>query len=110
MVAVLNLRSLSGDVIVVRSEETATTRMSGEAKLVHLFWHRGTSVLQRNRMPMLIHLAQRLVHLKDGFLSVDGGGYEYPLVLLLVLLFFAAAGSGRFGLDAMVFKRGKAKA
>ena len=38
------------------------------------------------------------VHLKDGFLSVDGGGYEYPLVLLLVLLFFAAAGSGRFGL------------
>ena len=35
------------------------------------------------------------VHLKDGFLSVDGGGYEYPLVLLLVLLFFAAAGSGR---------------
>lgn len=50
------------------------------------------------------------VHLKDGFLSVDGGGYEYPLVLLLVLLFFATAGSGRFGLDAMVFKRGKAKA
>ena len=50
------------------------------------------------------------VHLKDGFLSVDGGGYEYPLVLLLVLLFFAAAGSGRFGLDVMVFKRGKAKA
>ena len=39
------------------------------------------------------------VHLKDGFLSVDGGGYEYPLVLLLVLLFFAAAGSGRFGLE-----------
>ena len=34
MVAVLNLRSLSGDVIVVKSEETATTRMSREAKLV----------------------------------------------------------------------------
>lgn len=44
------------------------------------------------------------VHLKQGFI----GGYEFPMILVLVLLFLAANGSGRFGLDAALFKRKKA--
>lgn len=43
------------------------------------------------------------VHLKQGFM----GGYEFPMLLVLVLLFLAANGSGRFGLDAVLFKRRK---
>jgi putative oxidoreductase len=43
------------------------------------------------------------VHLKNGLLAKDGG-FEYPLVLGLVSLFFVARGAGAFSLDAL-FKR-----
>lgn len=39
-------------------------------------------------------------HLKNGLLAKDGG-FEYPLVLGLVSLFFIAHGAGSFALDAL---------
>ena len=39
------------------------------------------------------------VHAKHGLLAKNGG-FEYPLVLLLVSVFFALNGGGRFSLDA----------
>lgn len=42
------------------------------------------------------------VHLSKGF-SVMDGGYEYPLVLLVLSVFFLVHGAGKFSIDA---KRG----
>jgi putative oxidoreductase len=39
-------------------------------------------------------------HLKNGLLAKDGG-FEYPLILGLVSLFFIAHGAGAFSLDAL---------
>lgn len=39
------------------------------------------------------------VHAENGLLAKNGG-FEYPLVLLLVSVFFAVNGGGRFSLDA----------
>jgi putative oxidoreductase len=44
------------------------------------------------------------VHLKHGLLA-KGGGFEYPLLLLLVCGFFALNGPGRLSLDALLAKR-----
>ena len=44
------------------------------------------------------------VHLSHGLLA-KSGGFEYPLVLLLVSGFFAFNGPGRLSLDALLAKR-----
>jgi putative oxidoreductase len=44
------------------------------------------------------------VHLGHGLLAKNGG-YEYPLVLLLVSGFFAVTGAGPWSLDALLEKR-----
>jgi putative oxidoreductase len=44
------------------------------------------------------------VHLKHGLLAKNGG-FEYPLLLLLVSIFFALNGPGRLSLDALLAKR-----
>jgi putative oxidoreductase len=44
------------------------------------------------------------VHLGHGLLAKNGG-YEYPLVLLLVSALFAANGAGPWSLDALLEKR-----
>lgn len=44
------------------------------------------------------------VHLGHGLLAKNGG-FEYPLVLLLVSGFFALNGPGRLSLDALLAKR-----
>jgi putative oxidoreductase len=44
------------------------------------------------------------VHLGHGLMAKDGG-YEYPLVLLLVSAFFAFNGAGPVGLDALFGSR-----
>lgn len=41
------------------------------------------------------------VHLKHGVFAADGG-FEFPLVLLLVALWFMAAGAGPWSLDAFI--------
>ena len=44
------------------------------------------------------------VHVGHGLLAKNGG-YEYPLVLLLVSAFFAVNGAGPWSLDALLEKR-----
>lgn len=45
-----------------------------------------------------------LVHAEAGLLAAEGG-FEYPLVLALVALFFLVRGPGPASLDALLFKR-----
>jgi putative oxidoreductase len=46
------------------------------------------------------------VHLGHGLLAKNGG-YEYPLILLLVSGFFAFNGAGPWSLDALLLQRSK---
>lgn len=45
------------------------------------------------------------VHLKNGFgFSAPGGGYEFPLLVLILMIAIAIRGSGRCALDRLVGK------
>lgn len=44
------------------------------------------------------------VHLGNGLLAKNGG-FEYPLTMGVVALYFVARGAGRFSLDALIFRR-----
>lgn len=44
------------------------------------------------------------VHLGNGLLARDGG-FEYPLVLAVIALFFVVRGGGKYSLDRLLFKR-----
>jgi putative oxidoreductase len=48
------------------------------------------------------------VHIGHGLFAKDGG-YEYPLLLLVVSLFFAFNGAGAFSIDAMLEKGAQAR-
>ncbi|MCZ7677423.1 MAG: DoxX family protein [Sandaracinaceae bacterium] len=45
-----------------------------------------------------------LVHADAGLLAAEGG-FEYPLVLALVALFFLVRGAGPASVDALIFRR-----
>lgn len=45
-----------------------------------------------------------LVHWRGGFFA-QKGGFEFPLVLLVLALFFAVRGAGRYSVDALLFGR-----
>jgi len=46
------------------------------------------------------------VHLTNGLFAKDGG-FEYPMTLGLVALFFIMRGSGPIGLDALFFRKNR---
>lgn len=48
-----------------------------------------------------------VVHWENGLMAADGG-YEYPLVLALVSLFFLVRGPGPYSLDRALFGRKRA--
>jgi len=50
---------------------------------------------------LVMTFAISFVHAEHGLLATDGG-WEYPLVLLLVSLYFVVHGPGPFSLDALV--------
>lgn len=46
------------------------------------------------------------VHLAKGYNGMSGG-YEYQLLILIVCLFIAATGAGKYSLDAKLFNKGQ---
>jgi putative oxidoreductase len=44
------------------------------------------------------------VHAKNGLMAQDGG-FEYPLILAAVAIYFVARGAGPYSLDHLLFKR-----
>lgn len=46
------------------------------------------------------------VHLGHGLLA-QGGGFEYPLTMAMVAIFFTARGAGPYSVDSLIFGRGR---
>jgi putative oxidoreductase len=59
-------------------------------------------------VPLMVNMlvAVFAVHLKNGlfFTSGEVGGFEYPMVLFFLVLFFFAAGAGKFSVASVVSK------
>jgi putative oxidoreductase len=72
----------------------ALAEFLGGAGLFFGFWTRLAAIV--GSIVMVTAIAT--VHATNGLLA-ENGGFEYPLVLLAALLYFLAAGAGRYSMD-----------